>query len=123
MPLSRLENFLKNIQGNVIYVDPNELDATDSIENQGNSQTRPFKTIQRALIEAARFSYVAGQRNDKFDQTTIILAAGTHVVDNRPGYIPYDSSNQARYYTRFGQANQTLSPFGLGGNLDRDWET
>ena len=34
MPLSRLENFLKNIQGNVIYVDPNELDATDSIENQ-----------------------------------------------------------------------------------------
>ena len=39
MPLSRLENFLKNIQGNVIYVDPNELDATDSIENQGNSQT------------------------------------------------------------------------------------
>ena len=32
MPLSRLENFLKNIQGNVIYVDPNELDATDSIE-------------------------------------------------------------------------------------------
>ena len=67
MPLSRLENFLKNIQGNVIYVDPNELDATDSIENQGNSQTRPFKTIQRALIEAARFSYVVGQRNDKFD--------------------------------------------------------
>ena len=118
MPLSRLENFLKNIQGNVIYVDPNELDATDSIENQGNSQTRPFKTIQRALIEAARFSYVAGQRNDKFDQTTIILAAGTHVVDNRPGYIPYDSSNQARYFTRFGQANQTLSPFGLGSNFD-----
>ena len=88
MPLSRLENFLKNIQGNVIYVDPNELDATDSIENQGNSQTRPFKTIQRALIEASRFSYVSGQRNDKFDLTTIILAAGTHYVDNRPGYIP-----------------------------------
>ena len=118
MPLSRLENFLKNIQGNVIYVDPNELDATDSIENQGNSQTRPFKTIQRALIEAARFSYVAGQRNDKFDQTTIILAAGTHFVDNRPGWIPYDSSSTAKYYTRFGLSNQTLSPFGLGSNFD-----
>ena len=118
MPLSRLENFLKNIQGNVIYVDPNELDATDSIENQGNSQTRPFKTIQRALIEAARFSYVAGQRNDKFDQTTIILAAGTHVVDNRPGWIPYDSSSTAKYYTRFGSSNQTLSPYGLGSNFD-----
>ena len=80
MPLSRLENFLKNIQGNVIYVDPNELDATDSIENQGNSQTRPFKTIQRALIEAARFSYFVGHRNDKIDLTTRILAAGTHTV-------------------------------------------
>ena len=118
MPLSRLENFLKNIQGNVIYVDPNELDATDSIENQGNSQTRPFKTIQRALIEASRFSYVSGQRNDKFDLTTIILSAGTHYVDNRPGYIPYDSSSTAKYYTRFGNSNQTLSPFGLGSNFD-----
>ena len=118
MPLSRLENFLKNIQGNVIYVDPNELDATDSIENQGNSQTRPFKTIQRALIEAARFSYVAGQRNDKFDQTTIILAAGTHTVDNRPGYIPYASGDSVRYFTRFGSTNLTLSPYGLGSNFD-----
>lgn len=118
MPLSRLENFLKNIQGNVIYVDPNELDATDSIENQGNSQTRPFKTIQRALIEAARFSYVAGQRNDKFDQTTIILAAGTHYVDNRPGWIPYASGSDARYYTRFGSSNLVLSPYGLSSNFD-----
>ncbi len=118
MPLSRLENFLKNIQGNVIYVDPNELDATDSIENQGNSQTRPFKTIQRALIEASRFSYVAGQRNDKFDLTTIILSAGTHYVDNRPGWIPYNSGSTAKYHTRFGDSNQTLSPFGLGTNFD-----
>ena len=118
MPLSRLENFLKNIQGNVIYVDPNELDATDSIENQGNSQTRPFKTIQRALIEAARFSYVVGQRNDKFDLTTIILAAGTHTVDNRPGFIPVNVSSEARYTSRFGQTNQILSPFGLGSNFD-----
>ena len=118
MPLSRLENFLKNIQGNVIYVDPNELDATDSIENQGNSQTRPFKTIQRALIEAARFSYVAGQRNDKFDLTTIILAAGTHTVDNRPGFIPVNVSDEAKYTTRFGNTNQILSPFGLGSNFD-----
>ncbi|MEC9064681.1 MAG: hypothetical protein VX805_04915, partial [Pseudomonadota bacterium] len=90
----------------------------DSIENQGNSQTRPFKTIQRALIEAARFSYVVGQRNDKFDLTTIILAAGTHTVDNRPGFIPVNVSSEARYTTRFGNTNQILSPFGLGSNFD-----
>ena len=37
MPLSRLDNFLKNVRGNIIYVNPNDLDATDAVENQGNS--------------------------------------------------------------------------------------
>ena len=50
MPLSRLENFLKNVTGNVIYVNPEELDATDDISNRGNSRARPFKTIQLSLI-------------------------------------------------------------------------
>ena len=39
MPLSRLDNFLKNVRGNIIYVNPNDLDATDAVENQGNSRT------------------------------------------------------------------------------------
>ena len=60
MGLSRLDNFLKSTRGTILYVDPSSLDATDSIENQGNSLTRPFKTIQRALIESARFSYQRG---------------------------------------------------------------
>ena len=55
MGLSRLDNFLKSARGTILYVNPNDLDATDSIENQGNSLTRPFKTIQRALVEASRF--------------------------------------------------------------------
>ena len=29
MGLSRLENFLKNVRGNILYVSPNDLDATD----------------------------------------------------------------------------------------------
>ena len=65
MGLSRLENFLKNVRGNILYVSPNDLDATDSIENKGNSLTRPFKTIQRALVEASRFSYQSGLNNDR----------------------------------------------------------
>jgi len=84
MPLSRLENFLKNVQGNVIYVNPEELDATDDISNTGNSRTRPFKTIQRALLESARFSYQLGKDNDKFDKTTIMVSPGVHYIDNRP---------------------------------------
>ena len=93
MPLSRLDNFLKNARGNILYVNPNDLDATDSIQNQGNSLARPFKTIQRALLEAARFSYQSGLDNDRFNKTTIMLYPGEHVVDNRPGWIPDGENN------------------------------
>ena len=85
MPLSRLENFLVNTNGNILYVNPSDLDATDSFDNRGNSLTRPFVTIQRALIEAARFSYQSGFNNDRFDRTTILLYPGEHTIDNRPG--------------------------------------
>jgi hypothetical protein len=88
MGLSRLENFLKSARGTILYVDPSSLDSTDSIENSGNSLTRPFKTIQRALVESARFSYQRGLSNDRFNKTTILLYPGDHIVDNRPGYIP-----------------------------------
>ena len=102
MPLSRLENFLKNVDGNILYVNPTDLDATDSIENQGNSLTRPFKTIQRALLEASRFSYQVGQNNDKFDRTTVLLYPGVHEVDNRPGYGVTSHNNNAVYTDRLG---------------------
>jgi hypothetical protein len=88
MGLSRLDNFLKSVRGTILYVDPSSLDATDSIENQGNSLTRPFKTIQRALVESARFSYQRGLDNDRFGKTTILVYPGDHIVDNRPGWIP-----------------------------------
>jgi len=107
MPLSRLENFLKNVEGNILYVNPDDLDSTDSIENQGNSLTRPFKTIQRALLEAARFSYQIGQNNDKFNRTTILLYPGTHEIDNRPGYNVVASGGLAIYRDRNGNS-QTL---------------
>lgn len=97
MPLSRLENFLKNAEGNILYVNPSDFDATDSIENRGNSLTRPFKTIQRALIEAARFSYQTGKNNDKIDRTTILTFPGTHYIDNRPGYTVVDNSGTAQF--------------------------
>ena len=86
MPLNKLENFIKNFEGRILYVNSNDLDATDSISNQGNSLTKPFKTIQRALIESARFSYLVGDNNDLSARTTILVFPGDHVIDNRPGY-------------------------------------
>ena len=55
MPLNKLENFIKNTEGRILYVNPNDLDSTDAITNQGNSLTQPFKTIQRALIDLLDF--------------------------------------------------------------------
>jgi hypothetical protein len=115
MGLSRLDNFLKSTRGTILYVNPNDLDATDSIENQGNSLTRPFKTIQRALIEAARFSYQRGLNNDRFGKTTILLYPGEHTVDNRPGYIPNGLNS---YLTRGGLTVTDLPPYDLTTNFD-----
>ena len=109
MPLSRLENFLKNAEGNILYVNPSDFDATDSIENRGNSQTRPFKTIQRALIEAARFSYQPGKNNDKIDRTTILAYPGVHYIDNRPGYTVTNNGGNAEYKCRKNAGYQSIS--------------
>ena len=114
MPLSRLENFLKNVTGNVIYVNPEELDATDDISNTGNSRTRPFKSIQRALIEAARFSYQIGANNDRFDKTTIMVSPGTHYIDNRPGL----RINTSGTLTDVNGTSAIIDQFGVGTNFD-----
>jgi hypothetical protein len=85
LPLNKLDSIIKNTEGRILYVSPSDLDSTDSISNQGNSLARPFKTLQRALLESARFSYVKGNSNDEVEKTTILLMPGEHVVDNRPG--------------------------------------
>tara|TARA_R100001594_G_scaffold47989_1_gene80869 strand:+ start:1142 stop:7000 length:5859 start_codon:yes stop_codon:yes gene_type:complete len=117
MGLSRLDNFLKNARGDILYVNPNDLDATDSIENQGNSLTRPFKTIQRALIEASRFSYQKGLDNDRFGKTTILLYPGEHIVDNRPGWIPDGSNN---FKLRNGTTSSDFPAWSLTTNFNLD---
>lgn len=93
MSLTRLENFLKTVRGSVIYVNTDSLDATDSVENVGSSLTRPFKTPQRALIEAVRYSYRSGLDNDQFAKTTIIVFPGQYDIDNRPGVLVRDNGS------------------------------
>ena len=106
MPLNKLENFIKNTEGRILYVNPNDLDATDSISNQGNSLAQPFKTIQRALLESARFSYLRGSDNDIVEKTTILVYPGEHLIDNRPGFaIKQDSGTP-----------KTVSPTGTETN-------
>ena len=120
MPLNKLENFIKNTEGRILYVNPNDLDATDAITNQGNSLTQPFKTVQRALLEAARFSYVRGSNNDITEKTTILLFPGIHTIDNRPGFALKNVGGTAKVFSPAGAettASDTLS-LSLTSNFD-----
>ena len=89
MSLTRLKNIITSRTGRIIYVNPDDFDASDAIDNRGNSALRPFKTIQRAFLEVARFSYRVGLSNDEFDAFSIMLYPAEYVVDNRPGDILY----------------------------------
>lgn len=68
---------------NIIYVDPAIGD--DSISNNGFTQAKPFRSIERALIEAVRESRRSGQYNDRYDRVVIELSPGDYYVDNSPG--------------------------------------
>ncbi len=113
MPLNKLENFIKNTEGRILYVNPNDLDATDAITNQGNSLTKPFKTVQRALLESARFSYLRGNDNDLTEKTTILLFPGEYIIDNRPGYAIKEVSNQARAVAPTGEETAAVDTLSL----------
>jgi len=85
MALTRLKNVFTSKTGRCLYVNSDDFDASDAFDNRGNSPNRPFKSIQRALVEAARFSYKSGQFNDTFESFSIVLYPGDYVIDNRPG--------------------------------------
>ena len=97
MPLTRLDNLYSSKTGKYLYVSPDDFNATDELDNRGNSPLRPFKTIQRAFIEVSRYSYLPGANNDRFDQFSIMLMPGNHYIDNRPGLVT-ETAVEARYF-------------------------
>ena len=96
MALTRLDNLYSSKTGKYLYVSPDDFNATDELDNRGNSPLRPFKTIQRAFIEVARYSYVPG-KVDRFDQFSIMLMPGNHYIDNRPGLVDKNQSPEFSY--------------------------
>jgi len=120
MPLNKLDNFIKNTEGRILYVSPSDLDSTDSISNQGNSLAQPFKTLQRALIESARFSYLKGNSNDEVEKTTILLMPGEHTVDNRPGYALKNDGGLPKVVSPGGGVSAASDTLGL--NLDSNFD-
>jgi hypothetical protein len=120
LPLNKLDNFIKNTEGRILYVSPSDLDSTDSITNQGNSLAQPFKTLQRALLEAARFSYQLGNSNDDVEKTTILLMPGQHTIDNRPGFSVYNNGGTATAVAPGGATSSALTTLTL--TLDSNFD-
>jgi len=104
MALTRLDNLYSSKTGKYLYVSPDDFNATDELDNRGNSPLRPFKTIQRAFIEVARYSFLPASGGesvpDRFDQFSIMLMPGDHYIDNRPGLATLTSAGNQyqRYY-------------------------
>ena len=122
MPLNKLDQFIKNTEGRILYVNPSDLDSTDSITNEGNSLAQPFKTVQRALLEAARFSYLRGNNNDLTEKTTILLFPGEHIIDNRPGYAIYADDNNVAKVTPVDGGLGTPASTTLSLELDSNFD-
>ena len=84
-----------NITNNkkILYVSANDENASDLPENDGSNINRPFKSIERALLEASKRSFVGGGEGieepdpgiDLFENFSIILFPGEYIIDNRPG--------------------------------------
>ena len=98
----------ESAQNIMMYVNQSDKNATDSFSNSGGNLNKPFKTIERALLEAARRSYVAGTKtkvdengytvsvgNDKFEAYTIMVMPGDYSIDNRPGVLTADAIENA----------------------------
>ena len=111
MALTRLDNLISSKTGKYLYVSPDDFNATDEINNRGNSPIRPFKSIQRAFLEISRFSYQPGPDNDRFDQFTVMVMPGKHYVDNRPGIATADGIDAFAF-------DQALNQWIDNSNLD-----
>ena len=101
MALTRLKNIITSRTGRIIYVNPDDFDASDAFDNRGNSALRPFKTLQRAFLEVARFSYRVGLSNDEFDAFSIYLYPSEYIIDNRPGLADYNQIQPFNENTNF----------------------
>lgn len=70
-----------------IYVDIDNPNASDSKDNRGNTSLRPFRTLERALVETARRSFAKGTNNDVYNRVSIYVAPGIYRLNNGRGGV------------------------------------
>ena len=96
-----------SITRNTIYVDPSI--GEDSIGNPGVDPNRPFRSLERALIEAVRESKRTGQSNDRYDRVMVELAPGDYYVDNSAGSLSTPSITASTGLIQRSSTSYTIS--------------
>ena len=91
MSLTRLKNIITSRTGRIIYVNPDDFDASDAIDNRGNSALRPFKSLSREHSKLQDFpiEWVCRTTNST---PSIMLYPAEYIVDNRPGDVLYTNT-------------------------------
>jgi hypothetical protein len=77
---------------NTIFVDA--AIGSDELSNSGTTQERPFRTPERAILEAVRRSRVV-DGIDSYDNIVIEIAPGDYYIDNSPGVNAVSVSTSA----------------------------
>jgi hypothetical protein len=100
-----------------IYVDP--IRGTDAFTNSGTDERSPFRTLNRALLEAAKRSILPGKDNDDFDKILIRCKSGDNLVYNAKGSLNTTFIKAAKDW-----GDPSYQRFLDGANLlvnNRDW--
>ncbi|MGA1049755.1 MAG: hypothetical protein ACO3UU_17255, partial [Minisyncoccia bacterium] len=97
-----VDKLLEKLGGNnqsQYFVNNSNPNASDAKDNKGNSRLKPFKTLERALLEVARRSFRKGTDNDRYERMSIVVAPGEYEINNAPSSssLLNDFPNYDRY--------------------------
>jgi len=91
MPLNKLENFIKNTEGRILYVNPNDLDSTDAIDfitamgHAHSTSTVSDNTITASkLNDALAITNTPVRKNTNRIQTGFTLDSSDNAVVGGP---------------------------------------
>ena len=90
-----------------IFVGSEFPEASDDLSNDGIA--RPFATLNRALVEVARRSILAGRADELYNgRFTILLLPGRNVVYNEPGVTLGEFEEQVSGFTEDQTITQSI---------------
>ena len=107
----------------MLHVNQSDLNATDAVTNSGGNINQPFKTIERALLEAARRSFVSditGGTGRGVKVRVVVAANGSATVTLLEGGTGY-ADNQVLTISRTnrwgGSTNITVTVNGVSSGV------